>query len=161
MITQKRLKQLLHYDPETGVFTRNTKYLDMEVGDVAGGVDDSGYVRIYVDGKRYRAHRLAWLYVYGEWPDKVDHADHIRNNNKIGNLESGTYRDNALNQSVPKNNKSGVIGVHWHKGRNQWIASIRINYKLITLLSRKDFFETVCARKSAEIKYGFHENHGK
>lgn len=162
MLTQARLKELLHYDPETGIFTRKTKYTNMDVGDISGGIDNTGYIRIYTAGKRYKAHHLAWLYVYGCLsPIQIDHINHDRSDNRICNLRAVSHRENQLNQSIPKNNKSRIVGVHWDKRRNQWIASIRVNYKLITLLSRKDFFECCCARKSAESKYGFHENHGK
>ena len=163
MITQKELKELLHYNPETGVFTWLQKAAsNTKIGSVAGCNHNCGYITIRVRGKLYLAHRLAWLYVAGEWPKKdVDHSDHIRNNNKWDNLLDTVHRVNAKNQSKFKNNKSGVTGVHWNKNAKKWQSKITVNYKCIHIGYFTDKFESICARKSAENKYNFHINHGR
>jgi len=93
MITQKELKELLHYNPDTGIFTRLIKTASsVQIGDVAGCKHKAnGYIIINVLGIPYRAHRLAWLYMTGRWPKhQVDHDDHIRHNNKWSNLFEAT-----------------------------------------------------------------------
>lgn len=116
MITQERLKELLHYDPETGVFTRleKVKFTTGEVGSSPGWVDAYGYLCIQLDGKTYGAHRLAWLYVYGVFPEPLaDHKDRNTLNNRIGNLREATRSANAMNKGTPTNNTSGFKGVYW------------------------------------------------
>ena len=84
-LTAERLREVLDYDPDTGVFTRKVRTASsVKVGDVAGSLNGKGYIRIRVDGRLYFAHRLAWLYVHGEWPvDQVDHINGIKNDNRI------------------------------------------------------------------------------
>lgn len=117
-MTQSRLRELFQYEAETGVFTRKTSPChSVKVGDVAGSIDkDDGYVRIFVDGSKYLAHRLAWLYVYGEWPiDMLDHRDANRSNNSINNLREATNIQNMRNSPVRKDNLLGVKCVTLHK----------------------------------------------
>lgn len=106
MLTQSRLKELFTYDPETGLFSRN--YGTRKVG----GLTAKGYVAIYVDGKLYLAHRLAFLYMTGEWPkEHVDHKDEVRTNNRWNNLRDCTRSENFRNVGARKNSKTGVKGV--------------------------------------------------
>ena len=163
MITQKELKEIFSYNPDTGLLIRNkTTSPAHKKGDVAGGVTSFGYVRVQIKNKKYMAHRLAWLYMTGEWPrDEIDHIDHIKTNNKWDNLRNVTHRENMLNQSIGKNNKSGVTGVSWNKYERLWIAQICINRKDKILARTNDLFECCCVRKSHENKFGFHKNHGQ
>lgn len=126
ILTADYLRSILHYDPLTGVFTWAAPRPKIRVGDVAGGRDEKGYIRIRIDGKKYRAHRLAWLYVYGEWPpQEIDHKDTIKSNNWIGNLRPANKVQNGQNRKVAhSNNKSGFLGVH--KDRYSFVAEIRI-----------------------------------
>ena len=162
MLTQEKLKELLHYDPEIGLFIRKVKLINsMKIGDVAGHKTDRDYVRIMVSGQRYQAHRLAWFYVHGVWPkDQLDHINHDKADNRIENLRSVTGQENSKNQPIAKNNKSGIIGVYWDKQINKWTAKITANKEKIYLGVFVDLFEACCVRKSAENKYRFHENHG-
>lgn len=111
--TQERVKELLLYDPDTGVFTwllANSR--NANVGKVAGNVDDKGYRRIGVDGIIYYAHRLAWLYMTGEWPEKlIDHKNGIKDDNRICNLREATHSQNHSNTCIAKNNTTGWKGV--------------------------------------------------
>ena len=98
----------------------------------------------------------------GVWPkNQIDHDDHVRHNNRWKNLFEATQRKNSKNQSKSKRNKSGVTGVFWIKKDRSWSATIFINNKHTHLLQSKDKFEAICARMSANNKYGFHENHGR
>ena len=127
-ITHERLRELLHYDPESGVFTwlvRATK--NIKIGDEAGDRDTHGYLAIRIDGKRYRAHRLAWLYMTGAWPvHEIDHINGIRDDNRLGNLREATRAENQQNQAVRRDSSSGFTGVSWDKWRNKWQAYIKI-----------------------------------
>jgi len=161
ILTQERLKKLLDYDPATGIFTRKVILKKGCVGDVAGHLHQQGYIRICVDGKHYKAHRLAWLYVHGVWPKAgVDHNDHIKHHNQINNLCETNHTDNARNAKRSVLNKSGVTGVHWHKRDERWISSIRVNGVSIFLGGYKEKSRAIKRRQFANVLYGFHENHG-
>jgi len=132
ILTQDRLKELLHYDPATGVFTwikPCSRFSQINSGDPAGCLHGRGYVHIKVEGAAYKAHRLAWLYVYGRWPNPaVDHINRIKTDNRIANLRETNQFGNMQNKGMYKNNKSGHIGVSRHKD-GRWIAQIQFNGK--------------------------------
>ena len=163
LIKLEMLKDLLCYCPERGIFTwRESTNTKIKVGSVAGHEKATGYNEIRINGKTYKAHRLAWLYVYGEWPKgEIDHINHDGMDNRISNLRDVSHRENGMNQPIRKNNKSGVNGIHKNKSGKKWLAAIHTNYKVIPLGSFSDKFEAICARKSAENKYKFHANHGR
>jgi len=163
LITQKELKESLHYNPETGVFVwLASPHGKVNAGDIAGFTDKTtGYIKITVNSKKNYAHRLAWLYMTGEWPeDQIDHDDRVRANNKWDNLFAATNQENNKNKSKQKNNTSGVTGVSWFARDKIWRARVTINDKEKHLGYFVDKFEAVCARMSANNKYDFHENHG-
>lgn len=120
-ITQARLKELLHYDLDTGVFTWLRPLSNrVRSGDKAGQPGADGYWRINVAGQSYLAHRLAWLYVTGRWPvQQIDHKNNIRNDNRFSNLRDVSPSMNLENQQKPRsNNSTGFLGVsHGKKGR--------------------------------------------
>ena len=163
-LTKQYLRSVLDYDPITGVFTwcsrSSTK---IKIGDKAGYINNLyGYRLIRVDGIKYGAHRLAWLYVHGSFPEnEIDHINGIRDDNRIVNLRAVDRQTNARNMKKRKNNTSGVTGVDWHKCKNKWRAQINGNNGIIHLGYSKSLFEVVCLRKSAEIEHGYHENHGR
>jgi len=162
-LTQERLKSLLHYDPCTGVFTwLDRRSIRVAAGHIAGGIHPHGYIHIGINKRQYGAHRLAFLYMTGEMPvNQVDHINGVRDDNKWANLRHATHSINSKNRRKDKTNKSGVTGVHWNKRDERWQSNIRINWELLFLGYFTDWFEAVCARKSAETKYGFHINHGR
>jgi hypothetical protein len=131
MISAERLRELLNYDPETGAFTWRAPRRGHRAGGIAGHLNEKGYVRISVDGRRYAAHRLAWLYMTGEWPeDQIDHKDLSRANNRWENLRPATNAQNQMN-STAKIGTSGRKGVYWYAGK--WQARIWVNGKAINL----------------------------
>lgn len=156
MLKQSRLKELYSYDKDTGNFTVLVRRGSLKVGAVAGTTcRRDGYKRITIYGKVYLQHRLAFLYVYGEFPPKeIDHIDRDRSNNKISNLRSVTPKDNMKNKSMHKNNTSGVIGVNLDSG-GSWCARISHNGERITLGYFKNKEDAIMVRKEAEIKYGY------
>lgn len=115
VLTQERLLEVLHYDPKTGTFTRLKSSGSTKAGASAGGVSKGprdGYLRIRIDGKRYKAHRLAFLYMTGKWPNGlVDHKDTNKLNNSWKNLREATNGQNKANGKTYQNNTLGIKGV--------------------------------------------------
>ena len=132
LLTQSRLKELVAYDPETGIFTRLVRTANStRVGDIAGGVMAIGYRIIKIDGRPYRAHRLAWLYMTGDWPvDGMDHINGARDDNRISNLREATQTQNGQNQAIHCNNKCGFMGVDWHRASGKWRSQIGFEGRL-------------------------------
>jgi hypothetical protein len=130
VITQERLRELLHYDPDTGLFTwKVDRRGTAKAGSVAGGPNSDGYIQIRVLGKRYKAHQLAWLYCNGVIPKEIDHEDTDKSNNRIKNLRPSTRSQNRANTKAACTNKSGFKGVSLHKSSNKYIAQIKIKGK--------------------------------
>jgi len=157
-LTQTRLKELLSYDPGTGIFVwRVYRNQIAKVGSRAGHINCHGYRHIIVDRKQYKASRLAWLYMEGYFPEyEVDHKDRVRDNNKWSNLLHKTPQCNSRNRSVRSDNKTGVPGVSWHKRLKKWQASITIAPKIrVHLGSHLDKLAAVNARWEGEKKYDF------
>ena len=161
MITQSELKEKFHYDPNTGLLKKICKTKNYTPRIDSFGWKGNGYLNIVILKQRYLAHRLAWLYMTGEWPEQIDHINHIKDDNRWSNLREVTNQENAMNRKLRKDNKSGCTGIHWHKSDLRWYAIIRVANELKYLGSFKYKFDAICVRKSAELKYGFHENHGK
>lgn len=128
-LTQSRLREMLSYDHDTGHFYwRRDRTGGVRLGDVAGSVCGSGYVQIRLDGGRYKAHRLAWLYVHGAWPtDQIDHINGVRTDNRLLNLRQATRAENSQNRARGSDNTSGHMGVSWAAHINKWIAQIKVN----------------------------------
>jgi len=151
-LTQERVKQLFHYNPLTGEFTRLiTANNNAIAGSVAGSEHSGGYQTIGVDGKPYLSHRLAWLYVYGYLPEyDVDHKDRVKYHNWIDNLREATRSCNMRNTGNRIDNTSGIKGVSISKGRGKWQSNIRVNGKQVNLGRHIDLLEAVCHRLAAE-----------
>src|SRR5215211_8204686 len=130
-----RLRELLHYDPETGLFTwRVTRTGTARAGSLAGWRMSDGYIRISLGERSYLAHRLAWLYVTGEWPPGyLDHRDTDKDNNRWCNLRPATRSQNGANARRPSHNTSGFKGVTRHRGDRKWAAQIRVHGQIIHL----------------------------
>lgn len=153
--TQSILSQELHYNPITGVFKR------LAGKDITGKTNSAGYHAIMVAGHSYLAHRLAWLYVYGVFPKMIDHIDGNKINNAITNLREVSSQENQQNLTIASNNTSGVTGVSFSKSHCKWESKVQVGGKTIHLGRYSDKADAVLARKQGEIKYGFHNNHGK
>lgn len=132
-LTVTRMKELLDYEPNTGIFRwrvrRGTRNV-IQPGDIAGRVSAAGYIRIGIDGVKYMAHRLAWLYVHGALEPEIDHKDTIRHHNWIENLRPATRALNCQNQRrANRDSKSGLLGVIPHAASGKWRAQIKIDGK--------------------------------
>jgi hypothetical protein len=162
MITQERLKELLSYDQDAGLFTWLVARSRTKKGATAGCMNAVGYLMIGMDNTVYYAHRLAWLYVHGEFPARqIDHINGVRTHNSIANLRSVTHAENGKNKKLPSTNTSGVVGVVWRKNKGKWVANIKVDGKKIHLGSFEKKGNAILARKKAELDHGFHENHGR
>lgn len=155
----------LTYDGVNVLWKKKIKKSKYYPGDVAGTIDFQGYIRVAIFRKPVMAHRFAWEFINGPIPDgmQVDHINHNRSDNRIENLRLVTHHENSVNIKMPKNNTSGHIGVHYNKNRGTWQASIGGRNKethehLGCFHNRED---AIKARKLAEIRLGYHKNHGK
>jgi len=152
-ITAERLREVLHYDAESGVFTwiaSTARRGRKRIGHRAGTIDDRGYVIIKINQKLYQASRLAWLYVTGEWPkNQIDHQDQITGNNAFLNLRDVTGRVNQQNQRrAHSQNVSGFLGVI--RRRNKWVARLQLDGKhrwIGTFTSAEDAYEAYVKAK--------------
>jgi hypothetical protein len=135
-LTAARLREILNYDPESGIFTWRLKTgPGTSVGSEAGGINpDTKYRLIRCDGVRFAAHRLAWLHVYGWWPAEcLDHVNGHEADNRIANLRECTNAQNQQNRKHNKNNTSGYRGVSWRVQTGRWQAYIshkKVKYHL-------------------------------
>jgi len=174
-LTQELLKELLHYNPDTGIFTwlkrdrghfdrgqDHTRWNTKFSGKVAGSIRADGYRRIRFLGYYPYAHQLAFLYIEGEISnDETDHINGVRDDNRWLNLRTVTPLENMQNQRLCKKNKSGCHGVHWRADMDMWKCGIGVNGKGKHLGHFNSLFDAAAVRKQAEIKYGYHENHGR
>lgn len=148
-----RLKELLNYDPITGVFIWNIdRPRNIKAGSIAGHTVKYGYLSISVDGRNYLAHRLAWLYVHDKFPDMhIDHINGITFDNRIENLRDVSISHNQQNRrTCTKLNRCGLIGASWHIRQSQWIAQIKKdgrNYHLGTFETKEDAHEAYLKAK--------------
>lgn len=150
-------KPALDYNPEDGLFRWKIKTHGMRgvinPGDIAGMVNTQGYRLVGYKGKQHRAHRLAYLFMTGEWPPHgmiIDHANQNRDDNRWANLRLATKAQNTQNGGIKSNNKSGHPGVSWVKRDNLWDARIKCNGKLHLIGRYKEKQDAIEARKKAE-----------
>lgn len=132
VLTQHYLKEVLEYNPECGIFTwRKVLYNHIHLlNTVAGSIYANGYRYVQIGGKDYRAGRLAWFYVHGEWPAAyVDHINGNRADDRIENLRLATNSQNQANRGVMATNTSGTKGVRYEASRRRWRAQITANGK--------------------------------
>ena len=152
MLTCERLLEVLFYNKLTGIFRwRISPSNNVTAGDIAGYKNKKGYIIIKIDNKNYQAHRLAWLYEKGYFPEYgLDHKDRIPWHNWILNLREVSQSCNMRNTGNRKDNISGVKGVSWNKQKNKWWARIRVGGIDKFLGSYNSFDNAVCARFMAE-----------
>lgn len=149
-ISLGRLKSLLHYDPDNGIWTRVNSIRRV------GTVTSFGYLRIGIDGRYYMAHRLIWFYMTGNWPPiEIDHSNLDKLDNRWENLRLSSRSGNNTHKFASKNNSSGQKGVSWNKKNERWKVSISSNGNRFHLGFFENFDEAVCAyRAAAEVHHG-------
>lgn len=128
-LTAERLREVLNYDPETGVFTWKIRSSRRShIGSIAGTKEVLGYWCIEFEGGRYKGHRLAWLYIYGKWPLlQVDHINGVRCDNRISNLREATRAENQQNRKITEGGGQFSKGTHCNKRTGRWEASISVD----------------------------------
>lgn len=176
MPDKNTLTDLLSYHKETGSLIWKRRSVDMfnclrtcnawnarYSGKEAGTLNKAGgYLYVGINGTQYLAHRIIWMMLNGFIPEgmQIDHINHKRNDNRECNLRLVTPRENRMNSSRMSTNTSGVSGVDWQKREMKWRARIKINRNELTIGYFSNKESAIAARKNAEKKYGFHENHG-
>lgn len=170
------LRQLLHYEPETGKLFWRNRSLEMfpdrrsantwnarfAGSEAFTAVESKGYLFGSIFGAKYRAHRVIWALETGNWPvEQIDHINGARDDNRIVNLREVSNAENGRNRRRPDANTSGVVGVYWNRARGKWLTRIIIDGRQHYLGLFVDFDEAVAVRKAAEAAQGFHENHGR
>ena len=152
---------LLRYEPDTGKLYWKVSRGNVLAGTEAGVKRKRGYRKVKIMGKLYMSHRLVWLFHNGDWPTHdLDHINHIRDDNRIKNLREAPDSVNQRNASLRHDNSSGLAGVHWREEHQRWLVQITLSGKRTHLGSFVNIFDAACAKKSAENRHGFHENHG-
>ncbi len=142
-LTADFVKSVLDYDPLTGElrwkkrfdFNKCDAFNTRFAGKLAGNIDQStGYKKVYINGRHYYIHRIAWLIVTGKWPvHEIDHINCNKADNRWHNMREANHCENARNRGGDPRNITGIKGVHWRKRANRWTSSIRVNKKLIHL----------------------------
>jgi hypothetical protein len=175
-LSVERIKEILEYDTETGSFVWKQRGPELFIRPKSSRAwnrryagkkafachDKDGYCVARIYGKQYKAHRVAWAYHYGQWPSKlIDHDNRDPSDNRIENLKASSYCGNSRNKKLPNDNTSGTVGVCWSISVNRWIARIGVNgtHKWVGCFIEKD--AAIAARLDAEIRFGYHRNHGK
>jgi len=179
-LTPETLKKILSYNPNTGVLTwkpRDSSFFKARkesseysakkwnacwAGKPAlASKNNQGYKIGAIFHKRYRAHRVIWAMVFGEWPSgEIDHINGNPSDNRIKNLRVVTAKENSKNLKKSIKNTSGTMGVYWYKRDCVWTASIKINGKNKHLGYFEKKSDAIFARKLAEYENGYHPNHG-
>lgn len=178
MICHERLLTLLHFNSKSGIFswkerpieefkagkfrTVESKQIEWNkryANKVVGAPNNKGYLVIWLDDKSYLAHRLAWFYETGEWPNQIDHINGIKTDNTFSNLRNVTAQQNSKNLKLPKHNTTGFKGVSWHKKARKWIVSLTVNgeYKYLGLFD--SFGDARLVYQEAAKEAGFTERH--
>lgn len=164
ILTQSLVRELLRYYPTSGRFVWRRRTLRHYKGDEpklaawntrwsgieAGTIRPDGYIIIAVENTLYRAHRLAWFYVYGRWPKEIDHINRNKSDNRLMNLRVVTRSRNNLNSGLRKDNKSGIKGVCYHRARSKWMARLNVDGEAYFLGYFDNLDSAVSARTKAE-----------
>lgn len=166
MFTYEEIAAAFEYDPETGIVLRK-KWIKKgrpisETGRKPQKFGRTSYFLLGFNGTCLRAHRIAWMLTYKEWPpEQIDHIDGDGLNNKLSNLRCVSNTQNQRNASRKRTSKSGVNGVYWCKLREKWVSQICIDGKQCYLGAFTRLKHAAAARKEAEKNHGYHQNHGR
>lgn len=174
-LTASFARECFSYDPELGILTwlhrpiehfnnesRHKVFIKRFAGKLAGWVSSDGYSNVRINGKAYRYHRIVWLVHFGKWPDNyIDHINGDISDNRISNLRDVDKYENAHNMRRPSNNSTGMIGVSLAQKGGGYRAQIMAKGQRIYLGRHASLEEAAEARKAAESRYDFHENHGR
>lgn len=167
MLEYREALKLFRYDYETGVLYWRWRVNSRVPKTLEAGMqrksNSDGYLNVHVQGRLYPAHRIVMLMCYGFYGEglEVDHINHVRNDNRLCNLRFVTRSENSKNQSVSSKSTTGVTGVYFSKSRNKFIAQIKVNRQVHYLGCYNTLEEVTEARRQADRKYKFNNNHGE
>ena len=165
MLEYREALELFRYDYETGVLYWRWRVSNRIHKTLEAGTQDksNGYLYVKVHGRRYLVHRVVMLMCYGFCGEglDVDHINHVRNDNRLANLRFVTHGENMRNKSVSSKSTTGVTGVDFSKAHKKYRARIRVNREFIHLGYFDTLEEATAARAEANLKFNFHNNHGK
>lgn len=160
-----QLKSKITYCPISGdIKKRSAKYLRKDRKVPFGTITKTfgkSYIRLDIFNRHYLAHRIAWFYYHGTWPDDIDHIDGNGLNNSIFNLRSVSRSSNLKNKRLYSKNKSGISGVTYLEKTDNYKVYIVVEGSRVYLGRHKTIFDAACAKKAAEKRFSFHENHGQ
>lgn len=152
-LTAERLREVLSYDPDTGVFVWKISTSQLRAGAIASRKTNKGYIRIKIDRQTYAGHRLAWFYVHGRWPvGQPDHRNGIRDDNRIANLREATNADNCQNCAMSSINTSGCVGVSWDSREKVWVSRVTVKGKTLHRRRFASFDDAVADRRAAKAR---------
>lgn len=174
-LTPELLREVLNYNPETGILTWNRRdrkffkgyshYIGwnkrFEGKEAFTSKNSEGYKTGTLLGNCVKAHRICWVLAYGEWPYNVDHINGDTSDNRLLNLRDVSRSINLKNQRMKNSNTSGRVGVYWHKKSQKWQAIVGSERKCFYLGLFDTKEDAIKAREKAEAKLDFHENHGR
>jgi hypothetical protein len=154
MITQNRLKEVLDYNPITGIFIRKIRINKVKAGSIAGTKTAQGYLSVSIDGRPYLLHRLVILFMTGSFPEKqVDHINGIRTDNRWMNIRNVSVQENSFNRVPNKNRELQVKNVYWIPKLKRYRVKMKIN-KITTHFGYYDDLELAeLVAKEAQQKY--------
>lgn len=167
MLEYREALELFRYDYETGILYWRWRVNSRVPKTLEAGTqrksNSDGYLNVYVKGRLYPVHRIVMLMCYGFYGEglEVDRINHVRNDNGLFNLRFVTRSENSKNQSLSSKSTTGVTGVYFSKARKKYVAQIKVNRKLIYLGMFDTLEEAAEARRQADRKYKFNNNHGE
>lgn len=126
-LTQDRVLELFQYDPESGILYRKKSRSGVSAGPAGCKSTALGYIIIGIDGGKYYAHRVIWLYIHGKMPNEVDHINGVRDDNRLSNLREADSSSNKANRGIRPDNRSGLKWVGFHPQSGKWRARVRKN----------------------------------
>jgi hypothetical protein len=153
LLSAERARELLAYDPDTGILTWRISRPGAVAGTVAG-TPCQGYLQVQIDYVFHKAHRVIWLMQTGDWPQHhIDHINRDRSDNRWSNLREATPLENSRNKSLSSRNSSGAVGVCWDQARGKWNTNIGVHNRTLSLGCFEVFDDAVAARCEAEKHY--------
>lgn len=165
LLSRETLRKYYRYCPDSGnlylIVTVDSWGNETPIFKQVGTIHKNGYTLVQMFGRTMKVHRLAFLYMTGQYPEFVDHINGIRSDNRWSNLRGVSRSENMRNRAIGKNNTSGTLGINWFPQTKQWRVRINVDGVRYSLGLFDTLNDAIAARTGAEKLLGYHENHGK